>query len=116
MDNIQINLEIAHSEDDYGKAGRLTESLKNSLSEISNWKIRQVRAEHNTQDLGNALVLILQTTSVALLAKGISDWIASKPDAKITIRDDCGEIIISGARSKDLEKILETWSKKRKKI
>lgn len=114
MNVTRIYVEVLQSEDDYGKANILTESLRDDLIEFSGLSVERVRKNTNTQDMGNILVLFLQTTSIAILAKGVADWIASKPDAKITIRDDRGEVVISGARSRDLEKLLAKWIEDKK--
>ena len=63
-------------------AGSLADTLRALDPSI---QVQRVRERAETQDFGASLAVILGTTAVATLAKGIASWLARNSGAKIEI-------------------------------
>jgi len=64
-------------------AAELAEQLREADAPI---EVRETRVDPSSQDFGATLVLLLGAPAVVALAKGVSAWLAMRPDAKITIK------------------------------
>ena len=64
-------------------AAELAERLRDADEPIS---VRQVRIDMNAQDFGATLAVILATPAILALAKGVSSWLAMRPNARVTIK------------------------------
>jgi hypothetical protein len=85
-------------------AAELAERLRDADAPID---VRQTRADPNAQDFGATLVLVLATPAVIALAKGVSAWLAMRPNAKITVKGRDGTVIASGLTSSDARTVIE---------
>jgi hypothetical protein len=86
-------------------AAELAEVLRDADEPI---EATQTRDDPNSQDFGATLLLVLGSTAVVALAKGVAKWLAAKPDGSVTIRDrKSGEIIAKGLTSRDARAVIE---------
>ena len=86
-------------------AAELAEVLRDADDPI---ETEQARDDPDAQDFGATLVLVLGSGAAIALAKGVAKWLATKPDASITIRDRVnGDIIATGLTSRDARAVLE---------
>jgi outer membrane lipoprotein SlyB len=70
--------------------------------------VERLRERADTQDFGASLAVILGTTAVTALAKGIAAWLARNSGAKIEIRRE-GEVVMTASHldSADVPKLAE---------
>lgn len=86
-------------------AAELAEVLRDADEPL---EATQTRDDPNAQDFGATLVLVLGSGAVIALAKGVSKWLATKPDGSVTIRDRRdGTIIVKGLTSRDARAVIE---------
>lgn len=84
-------------------AGTLAETLRGLDPTIH---VERVRERSDTQDFGASLAVILGTTAVTALAKGIASWLARNSGAKIEIRRE-GQVVMTASNldSADVPKL-----------
>jgi hypothetical protein len=93
------------------QANRFSESLANVLRDTGpEIFVERRRTRDDTQDFGTSLVLVLGTTSVTVVARGISAWIAKNAGAQIEISSD-GKVLGKNLNSADAAKIAEAFAK-----
>jgi hypothetical protein len=87
------------------QANSLSEALLDAGSGLS---VEHRRDRPDTQDFGATLALILGTTAVSAVAKGIATWLARNSGAKIEIRRD-DRVILTATHvdSRDVPRITE---------
>lgn len=89
-------------------AGDLEESLAEDAPDLS---VTRLREDPRTQDFGATLVLILGSTAVTALAKGIASWLARRQDAQLRLKrttpdGQVQEITVKGQPSARTERIV----------
>jgi Effector Associated Constant Component 1 len=94
-------------------AGDLTEWLTEDVPDLS---INRVREDERAQDFGATLVLILGSTAVTALAKGIAKWLARRQDAKLHLKrtaknGQTRELTLEGQPSGRTEQIIADFFK-----
>lgn len=84
-------------------AGSLAETLRGLDPTIT---VERVRERADTQDFGASLAVILGTTAVTALARGIASWLARNSGAKIEIRRE-GQVVMTASHldSADVPKL-----------
>ena len=85
-------------------AGSLSDTLRGLDPSI---EVERVRERAETQDFGATLVVILGTTAVTALAKGIAAWLARNSGAKIEIKRE-GQVVMTASHldSADVPKLV----------
>lgn len=82
-------------------------------------QVRREKPSPTTMDLGSVLTIVISSGAALALARGLADWMRLRRTAKITIRNQHGEIIAAGLSSSDAallaERGLDGWSKGIKK-
>ena len=93
------------------RANQYASELKEDLLDATGGKIKveHSKADQGTQDFGATLVLLLGTPALIVVAKGVRDWLARRPDASVTIKSKDGEIIASNLKSKDAAALADKW-------
>lgn len=89
-------------------AGDLAESLAEDTPTIS---VTRLREDPRTQDFGATLAIILGSTAITALAKGVASWLARRQDARLRLRRTAGngqvrEITLHGQPSARTERIV----------
>jgi hypothetical protein len=64
-------------------AGDLAESLVEDAPTLS---VTRLRGDPRTQDFGATIVIILGTTAVTALAKGVAKWLERRQDANLRLK------------------------------
>jgi hypothetical protein len=89
-------------------AGDLKESLAEDMPDLS---VGRFREDTRTQDFGATLAIILGSTAVTALAKGIASWLARRQDARLHLKRTTSdgqvhEITLQGQPSARTERIV----------
>jgi hypothetical protein len=93
------------------EANRYASDMAAALREIDReLRVERQRDRPDTQDFGATLAIILGTTSVTALAKGVTAWLARHSGAKIQINAD-GSVIASDLDSRDAARIAEAFTR-----
>ena len=95
----------ASSADGNRFAGSLAETLRDLDPLI---QIQRVREHNDTQDFGASLAVVLGTTALTALAKGLASWLARNSGARIEIRRE-GQVLMTASHldSRDVPKLVE---------
>jgi hypothetical protein len=107
---MEQRLTISFDDVEVGVANQYTSSLRDAVEREVDCKTEVLRSQKDSMDFGSILVLMLGTSAVSILAKGIADWLALKPEASITIKDQTGSIVAKGVKSSDVVRILKEWN------
>jgi hypothetical protein len=94
-------------------AGDLAEWLAEDVSTLS---VSRVREDSRSQDFGATIAIILGSTAVTALAKGIAKWLERRQDANLRLRRIGGdgqvrEITLHGQPSARTERIITAFLK-----
>jgi hypothetical protein len=106
---------ITFAELDAASANQLVTELAEFLNEDAPAvSLSRIREDPDTQDFGATLAVVLGSTAVSALAKGIAHWLARRQDAKIHLRrkDKAGatiEVTIEGQSSSRAERIVKSF-------
>lgn len=89
-------------------AGDLKESLAEDMPDLS---VGRFRDDSRTQDFGATLAIVLGSTAVTALAKGIASWLARRQDAQLRLKQTTSdgqvrEITLHGQPSARTERIV----------
>lgn len=92
-------------------AGDLVESLAEDAPTLS---VTRLREDSRTQDFGATIAIILGSTAVTALAKGIANWLARRQDAHLRLRRTASngqvrEITLHGQPSAGTERIVANF-------
>ena len=96
---------------------REVDNLSNDLvSYIKSLKLNEDELKRNkennrTQDLGSIIAIVLGSSSVTLLARGLSDWLGRTPSAKISVTDENGKLGMDAQNvtSKDTVRLMNAF-------
>ena len=88
-----------------GEATQLSNELQQYLLETVDLPSSIEKERDDTQDAGAILTILLSSTSIVSIAKGLSAWLLKKQSRKITIKKN-GDIIGEGLSSGDIVNIL----------
>lgn len=104
-------LQLSFDGVELGQSNRLAESLRQAVErDVDGCSARIARNAPGTMDFGSTLILVLGTSAVTVLAKGVADWLAARPEATLTITDHKrGKLVATGVRAKDIVQILAAW-------
>lgn len=94
------------------EGNRLTNSLAEALRDIGPGIIVERQRERpDTQDFGASLAVILGTTAVTAVAKGLAAWLARNSGARVEIRRK-GRLVLRASHlsSKDTSRIVKALS------
>lgn len=114
MSNDQRTLVLSFTGATNDEGNRYASELKDSLADIgSGVRIERRRERSDAQDFGSTLVLVLGTTAVTALARGVAAWLQRTSGARITVRTPGGELIAEGLDSKDVARVVQALSDSR---
>jgi hypothetical protein len=92
-------------------ANRYASDLKDFLADVAaGASIEKRRDRSDTQDFGTTLVLVLGTTAVSAVARGIAAWLQRNSGARITVKNAHGELVAEGLDSKDVARVVQALS------
>jgi len=105
-----IDTDLAEAND---MAGDLAESLGEDEPALS---ITRLREDSRSQDFGATIAIILGSTAVTALAKGLAAWLARRQDAHMCLRRTASngqlrEITLHGQPSARTERIVSDFFK-----
>jgi hypothetical protein len=93
---------------------RYASNLKDFLLDLgTDVRVEKRRENLDSQDFGSTLVLVLGTTAISALARGIAVWLQRNAGARITLRTTRGEVVAEGLDSNDAARIVEAFSNPR---
>ncbi|WP_175635063.1 hypothetical protein [Pedobacter ghigonis] len=104
---MQEKLTINFDGETPAEAGKLALDLQSYLLSTENLHVNIEKDDADTQDFGATIVLILGSTAVTALTKGLLNWMIKKQDKKLTIKKD-GEIKGENLSSDDIKNILDS--------
>jgi hypothetical protein len=92
-------------------AGDLVESLVEDTPDLS---VTRLREDPLSQDFGATLAIILGSTAVTALAKGVASWLARRHEAQLRLRRTMGdgqvhEITLRGQPTARTERIVTNF-------
>lgn len=97
-------------------ANILAASLTEWLASIdSSTTVRQISPSPDSMDMGTTILLILGSSSVVAIARGLGAWLARYKGSAITISTDQGKIIARNITDKTALKLAEILSARPKK-
>jgi len=85
------------------KAQQLRDAILNSSPDVT---AEIVKDDQSTQDLGTTIVLILGSSSVIAVAKGIANYL-SRDRASITIETKDGKVVGTNISGEDAARMVE---------
>ncbi len=92
------------------EANRYAEELRQALLDASpDIEVQRRREDARAQDFGTTLVLLLGTPAAGVAITAISNWLASRNRASITVKKGDKEIIvqnITSAKAAELAQLL----------
>ena len=103
---------ISFPDTDMAAANELACELEESLAEDTpDLSVKRLREDPLTQDFGATLAIILGSTAVTALAKGIASWLARRQDAQLRLKrtgsdGQVQEITLRGQPSARTERIV----------
>lgn len=106
---------ISFVDADLATANDLASDLAESLTEdVPDLSINRVREDERTQDFGATLAIILGSTAVTALAKGIAKWLARRQDARLQLKrtarnGQIREIKLEGRPTARTERIINDF-------
>jgi hypothetical protein len=110
MSDIDQEFKIRFEDMSVAEAGKKVNELRSDLLEISpDFRPEIVQEDPSHQDFGATLVLVLGTTAVTAVAKGIAAYL-SRARGTITIEAD-GKVVATGITGSDAAKIAEAFGK-----
>jgi len=87
MGEQQPDVRISFAAVDAAESQDMANDLADFLAaEVPSVEARRERADPRAQDFGATLALVLGTTAVTALARGIGVWLARRQDAKVQLR------------------------------
>jgi hypothetical protein len=111
MSNIDKKFKIRFEGLSVAQAGKNATQLRSDLLDVSqDFRPEIIQEDPTNQDFGATLVLVLGTTAVTAVAKGIAAYL-SRARGTITIEAD-GKVVATGITGNDAAKIAEALGKR----
>ncbi len=111
MDTAEITLKFVDASPAEGDG--YAQDLQADLQQLEGIEVKRIREREDTLDFGATLVLILGTTAVTALSRGIASWIQRNSGATIEITDaDGNSRKITHLNSRDAVAIAKAISPK----
>jgi hypothetical protein len=104
---METKILIDFQDTDPAEANRLALDLKNYLLRNAEVETDIIKKSTDTMDFGATLVILLGTSSIVALAKGIANWLEKHHSKKLTFKTANEEIIGENLSSADIKDILE---------
>ena len=108
-------VQISFSGVDVATANQLAGDLADSLQQDApTLMVERIREDRLTQDFGASLAIILGTSAVTALARGIAAWLARRQDARLVLRrtgpnGEVRELVIDGQVSGRAERLVSEF-------
>ncbi len=106
------DLHMSFVDADPADANRLAEDLSEALhDELPSTGVTRVRDDPLSQDFGATLAIVLGSTAVTALAKGVAAWLARRQDARIklsrtTADGETIEVVVEGQATARTERLV----------
>jgi hypothetical protein len=105
----ELTLSFAGATADEGN--RYASDLEAFLRDVDpSVQLERRRERSDSQDFGSTLVLVLGTTAVSALARGLAVWLQRNAGARIAVKNANGELVAEGLDSKDVARIVQALS------
>ena len=92
----------------------LSEFLRDAVPQQDELGLKRERTSKDSQDFGATLVLILGTTAITAVARGIQSWLASHSGTTIEITDEHGKVVATNVNAKSAADIAKAWAERGK--
>jgi hypothetical protein len=111
MSDIDQEFKIRFEDMSVAEAGKKVNKLRSDLLDLSpDFRPKITQEDPTNQDFGATLVLVLGTTAVTAVAKGIAAYL-SRDRGTITIEAD-GKVVATGISGNDAARIAEVFGKR----
>ena len=112
MENLSYTIKF--NEEGLAQANIYSDELREVILELSANKNIEVEAEilrdsPTTMDFGGTLAIILGTSAVVEIAKGIGNWLSKRNSASITIVAKNGKVVVENISAKDASSLADRW-------
>lgn len=92
------------------KATDLSDFLRHAVPQPDQLGLKRERTSKDSQDFGATLVLILGTTAITAVAKGLQSWLAAHSGTTLEITDEHGTVVASNINAKSAADITKAWA------
>jgi hypothetical protein len=92
----------------------LSDFLRHAVPLPDQLALKRERTSKDSQDFGATLVLILGTTAITAVAKGVQSWLAAHTGTVLEITDEHGKIVATNINAKSAADITKAWAERGK--
>jgi hypothetical protein len=91
------------------KAADLKTWLRNEVPQ-DQLSIDRERTSKDSQDFGATLVLVLGTTAITAVAKGVQAWLAAHTGTRVEITTDTGTVVATNVDAKSAAEMVKAMA------
>ena len=102
------------SDEANAKVTELSDYLRDAVPQHDQLDLKRERTSKDAQDFGATLVLVLGTTAITAVAKGLQSWLAAHTDTTLEITDEHGKVVAKNINSKSAADITKAWAERGK--
>ncbi|HKW02423.1 MAG TPA: hypothetical protein VJN96_21545 [Vicinamibacterales bacterium] len=92
------------------KAADLKTWLRKEVPDHDQLAIDRERTSKDSQDFGATLVLVLGTTAITAVAKGVQAWLAAHTGTRVEITTDNGTVVATNVDAKSAAEMVKAMA------